>query len=413
MASNSSEGEINIDTDTDIDIEEDDDTYTDYDAMICNVVQPVFRPNDLTVGMFANFASITDNDLPKIVDYTPQMLGVRNQRRQGSCVAMACSAVKEWQEKNTAYFSPQFIYNNRFNMYDNDSTNDFGMYAYDMLDIMTNLGVCYESTYPYGTIEHKNQIPQAAYTEAMEFVIKSYALASTASELRKSLYVNGPAVIFVPVYNSGSRMWYRNADDRFRGGHAMCVVGYTENSFVIRNSWGRRWNDNGHTEMTFQDFNEHSWGAYGFVDYHPNATKNVARGYWYAIESRKILIIKIYIDKLVDGLPTNPNVSFMGNYAVKDDIATLGVNFITSSNNNAPVTMPSQEEVSKLQENKGDINGLLTQAGYTLDGVHGHLEAGFPANPLYMPEGSSGRKRFNFKRTEEGYVLCTIKFKMI
>ena len=26
-----------------------------------------------------------------------------------------------------------------------------------------------------------------------------------------------------------------------RGGHAMTVVGYTEDSFIIRNSWGEEW----------------------------------------------------------------------------------------------------------------------------------------------------------------------------
>jgi C1A family cysteine protease len=34
--------------------------------------------------------------------------------------------------------------------------------------------------------------------------------------------------------------------DTVRGGHAVCVVGYTpQNRFILRNSWGTGWGDNG------------------------------------------------------------------------------------------------------------------------------------------------------------------------
>lgn len=30
-----------------------------------------------------------------------------------------------------------------------------------------------------------------------------------------------------------------------RGGHAVCIVGYTSDRFIIRNSWGTTWGDKG------------------------------------------------------------------------------------------------------------------------------------------------------------------------
>ena len=58
-------------------------------------------------------------NLPETMDLRPNLLSVRNQGSQGSCVAQSISCMKEWQEKSQVnlneYMSPQFIYNNRSN----------------------------------------------------------------------------------------------------------------------------------------------------------------------------------------------------------------------------------------------------------------------------------------------------------
>ena len=33
----------------------------------------------------------------------------------------------------------------------------------------------------------------------------------------------------------------RYREDTSRGGHAVCLVGYTRTHFIVRNSWGQRW----------------------------------------------------------------------------------------------------------------------------------------------------------------------------
>ena len=33
--------------------------------------------------------------------------------------------------------------------------------------------------------------------------------------------------------------------DTVRGGHAVCLVGYAQEHFIVRNSWGTRWGDAG------------------------------------------------------------------------------------------------------------------------------------------------------------------------
>jgi hypothetical protein len=57
---------------------------------------------------------------------------------------------------------------------------------------------------------------------------------------------NGPALIAVPVYNFGERLW-QSGDGDMLGGHAMSIVGWNEDGFIIRNSWGTDWGSNGYT----------------------------------------------------------------------------------------------------------------------------------------------------------------------
>jgi hypothetical protein len=190
--------------------------------------------------------------LPEIIDYRKDMFAIRDQAGQGACVAMAGSAMKEWQEKFDSfindYLSPQFIYNNR------EDPNSEGMYMRNLMGILLNKGVCSEASYPYLSFK---PITEAIYKEALNYIIKNYASIDTIDELKTALYVNGPCVIAVPVYNFSERMWKQNAGDVFLGGHAMCICGYNKGGFIIRNSWGRfDWGQEGYCIFPYED-----WGC--------------------------------------------------------------------------------------------------------------------------------------------------------
>ena len=112
--------------------------------------------------------------------------------------------MKEWQELKDVsfnqYMSPQFIYNNRENQ---DSE---GMYGRDVMRILSKVGSCSETSYPYQKIEDPNNILHSIKEEALNYKIKSYAQIKTLDSLKRALYINGPCYISFPVYNHGIRM---------------------------------------------------------------------------------------------------------------------------------------------------------------------------------------------------------------
>ena len=210
----------------------------------------------------------SDNlNIPKKLDYRKDLQPIRDQGKQGTCYAQATACMKEWQEKKDSgfdeYFSPQFFYNNRPNNYDNNTQNDDGMYGRDVMKLIKNIGICRENTYPYGMIQHKDDISELAYEEAKEYVIKSYARIDTIIDLKKSLFKNGPCLIAFPVYNYSSKFWIKNGESK--GGHAVIVVGYNKQGFIIRNSWGKRWGDKGYSIYNYKDWGCH-WEIWTTID---------------------------------------------------------------------------------------------------------------------------------------------------
>jgi hypothetical protein len=205
----------------------------------------------------------SDFDVNPVLDYRSELEDIRDQGSQGTCAAQTVACMKEWQEKQDVkwygYMSPQFVYNHRKNQ------DGSGMYSRDVMKILHKIGICPESKYPYGKIESPNNIDEDVKETALNYVIDSYASVNTIDGLKKSLIKNGPCYIAFPVYNYSDKFWKRVDQQVFLGGHAVCVVGYTKDSFIIRNSWGDKWGDNGYTYYPFNEWGSH-WEVWSTVD---------------------------------------------------------------------------------------------------------------------------------------------------
>jgi hypothetical protein len=86
--------------------------------------------------------------------------------------------------------------------------------------------------------------------------IDRYATIGSIICLKQALILNGPCVGALPVYDSRVTEFWDSAYGDYQGGHAVAIVGYNEDGFIIRNSWGRSYGDNGYSVIPYDDFNK-------------------------------------------------------------------------------------------------------------------------------------------------------------
>tara|TARA_R110001599_G_scaffold174976_1_gene366959 strand:- start:5397 stop:6239 length:843 start_codon:yes stop_codon:yes gene_type:complete len=209
--------------------------------------------------------------LPKTFSLRENMFPVRQQGQQGSCVAQTLAAIQEYNNQGDillkGHLSPQFIYDCR-------PRNIRGMNCRSAMKFLHQHGVPLEKTHPYrnnttdikpkGLVNFQRFIKDEAYVYRTE----NYAQVLTVYDLKNAIYNDGPCLISVPVYgkivlSSSKKPKYRTDVDMWQkkngyqkvGGHAMTVVGWDLNGFIIRNSWGPSWGNRGHCNFPFN-----AWG---------------------------------------------------------------------------------------------------------------------------------------------------------
>ena len=239
------------------------------DAFLSSPYNIVKSPNDARDWTIETCATSNNTvksiQLPRNYDLRRNMLPIRSQGRQGACAAFSAACMREYHERREwnckRYFSPQYIYNNRSNQ------QSSGMFLRDVMKILHKKGCCFEDEYKYlNKIEKPEEICDETNIKASNFRIKAYARINTIDGLKKSLIQNGPALIAVPVYNKGSRMWLKSKrNTKCLGGHCMAVVGYDEDGFIVRNSWGRYWGVKGYTIFPYEDWSCH-WECWTAID---------------------------------------------------------------------------------------------------------------------------------------------------
>jgi len=120
------------------------------------------------------------------------------------------------------------------------------------LDIVRKFGAVPESVLPFAHAGLYPGRPNSFYALAARFKISSYfSLGQDPRKWREWLAFNGPILTRLSV----DETWYQATATKGRldaykpdtasGGHAVALVGYEPQGFIVRNSWGASWGDKG------------------------------------------------------------------------------------------------------------------------------------------------------------------------
>ena len=172
--------------------------------------------------------------LPAKIDYTRKMSPVSDQGDEGTCVGFAAvDGLKEYQEKaewnKLIQLSVRYLYAEarKLDIFQADE----GTTIRSAMKALQKKGVPPEDCWKYRPHQKDRPCPKADEL-AKPYRIKQNAYLETPDEMRESLFVNGPFVAGVDVYNDA---WTRaentgkipmpENDDEVVGGHAICIVG--------------------------------------------------------------------------------------------------------------------------------------------------------------------------------------------
>lgn len=171
---------------------------------------------------------------PKQYSYVKYLPDVLNQGENPICVPCSISSYLNWKEnlKDGSHKDNKINY---FEIYNAKTTEGDGMTFKEAFSYLKHHGVSSNS----GIMR-----------------IRGYALIRSLASLRTALLMNGPCFGALPVYNYSNQFWKRKNGDMLLGYHAISIVGYEKDGFIIRNSWGNSFANNGYTKISFEDAND-------------------------------------------------------------------------------------------------------------------------------------------------------------
>jgi hypothetical protein len=193
---------------------------------------------------------------------------IGNQESTGSCVGWATDGVVRWHLVKAGRLKKQERLSPRYLWMASKETDKFisqpttfieiaGTSLKAALDVVRKYGAVREKILPFASGKLFEGEEETFYALAAELKISSYFNLSlsrdrTLDDWRRWIATKGPILTRLEVdrtwdeakQNKGKLDTYRARTAR--GGHAVSLVGYTPDRFIVRNSWGvNEWGDRG------------------------------------------------------------------------------------------------------------------------------------------------------------------------
>lgn len=226
-----------------------------------------------------DYTLITRNNVEEIIPSTfcLKPILIKNQHIKPTCVAHALSSLIEYhnflETHEIEEFSTEFIYGCRK---DGDYQGN-GMYLRDGLKIIQKYGDVLKQFLPYNNnvkdaVANVTSNADKLFQEAYPNRISTYYKITDVDKLKYSIFHDGPAVAGIKVYNAiklnkNNIYEYNITKKKNFFGHAIMIIGWTKDNWIVQNSWGKSWGDKGLFYIPIEkSFDEVFFEVYGITD---------------------------------------------------------------------------------------------------------------------------------------------------
>ena len=221
-------------------------------------------PLNLQYNQFKQF-NLT-NKIKPIIDLRSRFPPIYDQGSLASCTANALCGLIGYLYKNLLGSRLFLYYNER--LLQNNVKFDDGAYLSDGIITLQQNGICPEIFWTYNN-NYAKKPPLFCYTMALRHKIYNVYNLTNSLHMMKQYLANGyPFVLGICIYDSfvsnivaanGFVPMPNTTTENFLGGHAVVCVGYndtitnngTTGFWIMRNSWGTSWGDNGYFYMPY------------------------------------------------------------------------------------------------------------------------------------------------------------------
>ncbi len=211
-------------------------------------------------------------NVPNSVDLRQYMPPVEDQGQSNSCTANAAVGALEYHQRRSGGaftdISRLFVYYNSRHLA-NSQGEDCGSFIHHAMAAILAHGACEESVWPFDLGQVLAQPPQEAYKNATQHEAVQYGRTMLGTPVIQALAAGLPVVFgtYAPsrFYDEAQRTGVMPLPaerlDPPGGGHAMLIVGYDLPSkmWLVRNSWGSNWGDQGYFRAPFATFEAYSY----------------------------------------------------------------------------------------------------------------------------------------------------------
>lgn len=194
----------------------------------------------------------------------PWMPAVWDQGQAGSCTAhsMGANGIYTLTKAGVTPFMPSRLalyYKER--VLEHTTKYDAGASIRDSAKVLADYGMPPENLWPYDLAKLTKAPPaKLAKTAGLHRALKYEAVPQTLNAMKACLVAGRPISVGFSVYESFESSQVARTgivpmparNERQLGGHAVLVCGYTaDQRFLVRNSWGASWGQNGYFTIPF------------------------------------------------------------------------------------------------------------------------------------------------------------------